>query len=126
MFGLAAAWAIAKFDFRGKSVLITLIDLPFAVSPVISGLVFVLLFGMQGLLGPWLGEPQHPDHFRGAGHRAGDAVRDVSVRGPRSDSADAGAGQGRRAGRGVARRERLADVLAGDAAEREVGAACTA
>jgi sulfate transport system permease protein len=54
VFGLAAAWAIAKFDFRGKSVLITLIDLPFAVSPVISGLVFVLLFGMQGLFGPWL------------------------------------------------------------------------
>jgi sulfate/thiosulfate transport system permease protein len=54
VFGLAAAWAIAKFDFRGKSVLVTLIDLPFAVSPVISGLVFVLLFGMQGLLGPWL------------------------------------------------------------------------
>ncbi len=54
VFGLAAAWAIAKFDFRGKSMLITLIDLPFAVSPVISGLVFVLLFGMQGLLGPWL------------------------------------------------------------------------
>lgn len=54
VFGLASAWAIAKFDFRGKSVLLTLIDLPFAVSPVISGLVFVLLFGMQGLLGPWL------------------------------------------------------------------------
>ncbi|HEX4413837.1 MAG TPA: sulfate ABC transporter permease subunit CysW [Lacipirellulaceae bacterium] len=54
IFGLAAAWAITKFQFRGKSVLITLIDLPFAISPVISGLVFVLLFGMQGLLGPWL------------------------------------------------------------------------
>jgi sulfate transport system permease protein len=54
VFGLAAAWSIAKFDFRGKSVLVTLIDLPFAVSPVISGLVFVLLFGLQGLLGPWL------------------------------------------------------------------------
>jgi sulfate transport system permease protein len=54
IFGLAAAWAIAKFEFRGKSVLLTLIDLPFAVSPVISGLVFVLLFGMQGLFGPWL------------------------------------------------------------------------
>jgi sulfate transport system permease protein len=54
VFGLAAAWAIAKFDFRGKSLLITLIDLPFAVSPVISGLVFVLLFGMQGLFGQWL------------------------------------------------------------------------
>jgi sulfate transport system permease protein len=54
VFGLAASWAITKFDFRGKSVLITLIDLPFAVSPVISGLVYVLVFGMQGWLGPWL------------------------------------------------------------------------
>ncbi len=53
-FGLAAAWAVAKFDFRGKSILITLIDLPFSVSPVISGLVYVLLFGAQGYLGPWL------------------------------------------------------------------------
>ena len=54
MFGIAAAWAIAKFDFKGKSTLTTLIDLPFAVSPVISGLVYVLLFGAQGWLGPWL------------------------------------------------------------------------
>lgn len=56
VFGIAAAWAIAKFDFVGKSLLITLIDLPFAVSPVVSGLIFVLLFGLQGLLGPWLME----------------------------------------------------------------------
>jgi sulfate transport system permease protein len=56
VFGVAAAWAIAKFDFRGKSLLITLIDLPFSVSPVISGLVFVLIFGRQGWLGPWLAE----------------------------------------------------------------------
>ena len=56
VFGLAAAWAIAKFNFRGKSLLITLIDLPFAVSPVISGLIYVLLFGLQGWLGPWLAE----------------------------------------------------------------------
>jgi sulfate transport system permease protein len=54
LFGVAAAWAIAKFDFRGKQVLITLIDLPFSVSPVIAGLVFVLLFGAQGWFGPWL------------------------------------------------------------------------
>jgi sulfate transport system permease protein len=54
LFGIAAAWAIAKFQFRGKTFLITLIDLPFSVSPVISGLVFVLLFGAQGFLGPWL------------------------------------------------------------------------
>ena len=56
VFGLAAAWAIAKFNFTGKNLLITLIDLPFAVSPVISGLIYVLLFGMQGWLGPWLSE----------------------------------------------------------------------
>ena len=52
--GVAAAWAIAKFDFRGKSLLITLIDLPFAVSPVVVGLVFLLIFGAQGLFGQWL------------------------------------------------------------------------
>ncbi|MFZ1326732.1 MAG: sulfate ABC transporter permease subunit CysW, partial [Candidatus Contendobacter sp.] len=55
LFGVAAAWAIAKFEFHGKSVLITLIDLPFAVSPVIAGLLYVLLFGAHGWLGPWLG-----------------------------------------------------------------------
>ncbi|UYO45180.1 sulfate ABC transporter permease subunit CysW [Rhodopseudomonas palustris] len=54
VFGVIAAWAIAKFDFPGKTFLITLIDLPFSVSPVISGLVFVLLFGAQGWFGPWL------------------------------------------------------------------------
>ena len=54
--GVAAAWAVAKFDFAGKRLLITLIELPFSVSPVISGLVYVLLFGAQGYLGPWLRE----------------------------------------------------------------------
>ena len=54
VFGVAASWAIAKFEFLGKSVLTTLIDLPFAVSPVISGLIYVLLFGLHGHLGPWL------------------------------------------------------------------------
>jgi sulfate transport system permease protein len=56
IFGVAAAWAITKFQFPGKSMLVTLIDLPFSVSPVISGLVYVLLFGLQGWLGPWLAE----------------------------------------------------------------------
>ena len=55
-FGVAAAWAVTRFSFRGKGLLVALIDLPFAVSPVISGLIFVLLFGMQGFLGPWLAE----------------------------------------------------------------------
>jgi sulfate/thiosulfate transport system permease protein len=54
VFGVAAAWLIGKFEFFGKSLLITLIDLPFSVSPVVAGLVYVLLFGLQGLLGPWL------------------------------------------------------------------------
>lgn len=56
VFGLAASWAIAKFDFPGKQILLTLIDLPFSVSPVISGLIYVLLFGLQGYLGPWLAD----------------------------------------------------------------------
>lgn len=54
VFGVAAAWAIAKFEFRGKNALVTLIDLPFAVSPVISGLIYVLIFGANGWFGPWL------------------------------------------------------------------------
>lgn len=56
VFGVAASWAIAKFDFKGKAFLLTLIDLPFAVSPVVSGLVFVLLFGANSVLGPWLAD----------------------------------------------------------------------
>ena len=56
LFGVCASWAIAKFEFRGKQLLTTFIDLPFAVSPVVSGLVFVLLFGRQGFLGPWVAE----------------------------------------------------------------------
>ncbi|MSR52962.1 MAG: sulfate ABC transporter permease subunit CysW [Gemmataceae bacterium] len=56
VFGVAAAWCIARFQFRGRTLLITLIDLPFSVSPVVAGLVFVLLFGAQGYFGPWLRE----------------------------------------------------------------------
>lgn len=56
LFGVSAAWAIAKHDFRGKSLLVSLVDLPFSVSPVIAGLIYVLIFGMQGWLGPWLRE----------------------------------------------------------------------
>lgn len=54
VFGIAAAWAITKYDFRGKAILVTLIDIPFSVSPVVSGLIYVLVFGLQGWLGPWL------------------------------------------------------------------------
>jgi sulfate transport system permease protein len=56
LFGVSAAWCIAKFDFPGKTFLVTLIDLPFSVSPVVSGLIYVLVFGMQGWLGPWLND----------------------------------------------------------------------
>ncbi len=56
VFGVAAAWCVAKFQFRGKTILTTIIDLPFSVSPVIAGLMLVLIFGMQGWLGPWLSE----------------------------------------------------------------------
>jgi sulfate transport system permease protein len=56
VFGIAAAWAIAKYDFPGKTMLVTLIDLPFSVSPVVAGLIYVLVFGMQGWLGPWLAD----------------------------------------------------------------------
>jgi sulfate transport system permease protein len=56
VFGISAAWAIAKYDFPGKTFLVTLIDLPFSVSPVVSGLIYVLVFGMQGWLGPWLSD----------------------------------------------------------------------
>ena len=54
VFGICAAWAVAKYDFRGKGLLVSLIDLPFSISPVVSGLIYVLIFGMQGWLGPWL------------------------------------------------------------------------
>jgi sulfate transport system permease protein len=56
VFGICAAWAVTKFDFPGKTFLVTLIDLPFSVSPIVSGLIFVLIFGMQGWFGPWLAE----------------------------------------------------------------------
>lgn len=56
VFGVCAAWCVSKYSFRGKSILVTLIDLPFSVSPVIAGLVYVLMFGAQGLFGPWLSD----------------------------------------------------------------------
>jgi sulfate transport system permease protein len=57
VFGVAAAWAIAKYEFRGKAFLTTLVDLPFSVSPVVAGLIYVLMFGAQGWFGPWLHGP---------------------------------------------------------------------
>ena len=63
LFGLAASWAIAKFDFVGKKLLISLIDIPFSVSPVISGMIFVLLFGARGVFRPVAGSARHSNHL---------------------------------------------------------------
>ncbi len=123
VFGVSAAWAIAKFEFRGKSILLTLIDLPFSVSPVIAGLIYVLLFGASGLVRPVAGRARHQDPVRRAGHRAGHRVHHVPVRGARADSADAAAGhRGRRSGAGAGR-VGLVDLLARDAAEHQMGPA---
>ncbi len=121
VFGICAAWAIAKFEFKGKSFLITLIDLPMAVSPVISGLVYVLLFGMQGWFGLWLQENDISIIYRAARHRARDDVRDVPLRRARADSADAAARQRRGRGGDHARRRRPDDVFPCHLAEGALG-----
>ena len=86
VFGLAAGWTIGKFDFRGKTLLTALIEIPFAVSPVISGLIFVLAVGPRSPVGGWLLGARHPRHLRVAGHRPGDGVRHVRVRRARGAS----------------------------------------
>ena len=92
-FGVAAAWAIAKFDFRGKAFLITFIDLPFSVSPVVAGLCFVLLFGAQGAGRLVPDRARRQDRLRRSRHHPRDDVRHLPLRRPRADPGDAGAGQ---------------------------------
>ena len=123
VFGVAAAWAIGKFEFRGKQFLITLIDLPFAVSPVISGLIYVLVFGMQGWMGPWLREHDLQVIFAVPGIVLATmfvtfpfVARELI---PLMEAQGIGGG----AGRPRPRRERMADLLAGDAPEHQVGTA---
>jgi len=116
VFGVTAAWAIAKFDFRGKTFLISLIDLPFSVSPVISGLVFVLLFGAQGFWGPWL--QANDVHILFAVH-----IRDLSVRRAGAYTADAGTGHPGGRGRDLARRLGPADLLPRHFAQYQMGRA---
>ncbi len=72
VFGVAASWAITRFRFRGKNLLVTVIDLPFSISPVVSGMLFVLLFGAQGLLRSLPDRPRGEDPLRAARHRARD------------------------------------------------------
>ena len=99
VFGVAAAWAIGKFEFAGKSLLIALIDLPFSVSPVVAGLIYVLLFGASGWFGGWLTAHDVQHHLRRAGNRPCDDLRHVSVRRARAAADDGGAGQRRRRSR---------------------------
>ena len=106
-FGLSAAWAISKFQFRGKAVLTTLIDLPFSVSPVVSGLVFVLLFGAQGLFGTWLAAHGVQIIFAVPGIVLATLFVTFPVRRARGHAADAGTGNRRGGGRADARGERL-------------------
>ena len=117
VFGVAAAWAIAKYEFRGKSFLTTLVDLPFSISPVVVGLMYVLVFGAQGWFGPWLQAHDIKIIFA----VPGDCVRDFPLHRARADSADAGARQRRRAGRHCAGRYWLADLLIRHAAQHQVG-----
>ncbi len=147
IFGIAAAWAITKFRFRGRVLLLTLIDLPFSISPVIAGLVFVLLFGRGGVVGDWATNLTWPDPtsltwqgFSGHGgpsplptlirhhlhpdcDRARDDIRDLSVRRAVFDSVDGCARIGRGARRAFAWRQRLANFPDRDTAEYQVGPA---
>ena len=103
VFGIAAAWTVAKFEFKGKSLLLTIIDLPFSISPVVSGLVWVLLFGAQGWFGEWLIDP--------------------AVRGPRADPVDAGPGVGRGGRRADSGGQWRHDLLEDHHPQHQMGAA---
>ena len=123
VFGVAAAWLIARFRFPGRTLLTAMIDLPFAVSPVVAGLVFVLLFGRQGYLGPWLFEHGMQHHFRRARPDSRDDLRHAAVCGARADPGDGSARPRRGHGGHQSGRQRLADVPSGDAAEHSMGPA---
>ena len=122
-FGIAASWAIARFDFPGKQTLLTLIDIPFSVSPVIAGMLFVLLLGRARAARRMARGSRHQDYLRGAGNRARDDLRHVPARRARADPDHAGGRQRRRGSRDRAGRRRLANVFSGDAAQRQVGPA---
>ena len=121
--GLAAAWCIGRFQFRGRSLLLTLIELPLSVSPVISGLVWVLLFGANGWFGPLLDRAGVRIIFAVPGLILATAPGDLPVRRPDADPPDAAARRRRRGGRHHPRRRLLADVLARHTAQCAVGLA---
>ncbi len=122
VFGVAASWAVAKFEFWGKSFLITLIDLPFSVSPVVSGMVYVLLFGAQSVLGPWLKANDIEIIFAVPGivlatvfvtfpFIARELIPLMQAQGNTDEEAD------------LARRQRLANLLARDSPQHQMGPA---
>jgi sulfate transport system permease protein len=123
VFGVAAAWCIAKYEFKGKAFLTTLVDLPFSVSPVVAGLVYVLMFGAQGWFGPWLAAHDIKIIFAVPGI----VLATVFVTFPfiARELIPLMQAQGQRRGRGRHRagRHRLADLLEGDAAQHQVGPA---
>ena len=124
LFGLAAAWAITKFQFAGKNVLTTLIDIPFGVSPVISGLVWVLVFGVQGWFGPWLMGHDIAIIFAVPGIILATTFVTFPFVAQRVDRADAIPGDGRRRSRAtVLGSQRLANVFARHAAQHQMGPA---
>ena len=125
VFGIAAAWAIAKFDFRGKNLLLTLIDLPFSVSPVIAGLIYMLVFGLQGWFGEWLRDNDLKIVFAVPGIVLATVFVTFPFVARELIPADAGAGPGAGRGRPRAGRVGLADLLARHAAPTSSGRCCT-
>lgn len=123
IFGLAAAWSIARFRFRGRNVLVTLIDIPFGVSPVVAGLIFVLVFGAQGWLGPWLSDHDIQIIFAVPGIVLATVFVTFPFVARELMSFDAVAGFRRRGGRDRAGRYGLADVSPRDATQYQVGLA---
>jgi sulfate transport system permease protein len=122
IFGIAAAWSVTRFRFRGRQWLITLIDLPFSVSPVVAGLVFVLLFGAQGWLGPWLAERDLKVIFDVPGLVLATVFVTFPFVARGADPLDGIAGDRRRTGGHDARRQRLAGLPACDPSQHQVGA----
>ncbi len=96
IFGTLLAWLVARFNFPGRQLLLTLIDIPFAVSPVVAGLLYLLFYGTNGPLGGWLDAHNIQIHVRLAGYGDGDGLRHLSVCDSRAGAGDVESGQPRR------------------------------
>ncbi len=123
LFGIAAAWAVTRFQFRGRTLLVTLIDLPFAISPVVAGLMFVLLFGLQGYFGPWLREHGVRIIFALPGLILATTFVTLPFVARELIPVMEAIGPDEEIGRPQPGRVRLANLLAGDAAQHQMGPA---